>query len=164
MLTIPPNSPATTTTRRSALASFGAKAFARALNRFVSAPAPTGDKQRTRPVQPSRERSVLHICVKSSAMRRTALRWGGGSSSMNAPATAASAQIAASTRAVVDVDRFVIIHVMSAPPTAVPARFPAVCQPDAAPRLASGTVSAMRESTAEPLVATAACATKSAAV
>ncbi len=75
-----------------------------------------------------------------------------------------TAQIAARTTAVVEGERFAIIHVMSAPPTAMPARLPAVCHPDAAPRLASGTVSAIIASTAEPLVATAACATKSAAV
>lgn len=47
-----------------------------------------------------------------------------------------------------------------APPSEVPTRLPAVCHPDARPRSDSGTVTAMSASTADALVAAAACATK----
>ena len=87
-----------------------------------------------------------------------------GTSCTNAAGTAESAQIAASVTAVEEGARWAIIQAMSAPPTAVPAKVPCGLPAEAAPRCESGTVSAIIARTAELLVATAACATKSAPV
>jgi hypothetical protein len=83
---------------------------------------------------------------------------------MKIAGAALAEQIAAMPTAVAVVDTWLFIHTRSAPPSAIPPRLPAVCHPEAAPRRASGTVRASRASTAEPLVATAACATKRTAV